>query len=225
MLVSFLMVNLDDSHLWHLKSFEESNKALFKSSHTQDSSLGEMLTMENSNRRSIQRPSKIDPLRRESEYFITSLSSCDILVVFIILLCYFSVMETMNHLYFLMGGDQLKACWYFQKLYRLPRSVREFMMLKVAEYHSRNEQWFTFDDQYYTQGVEVNGEMYPQFDMSRLPEEMQIYLPPLETVSPSTDSVRRAVKRIRLSSFTWAQTGGTVIPKNKIKLHLHFWHQ
>ena len=108
----------------------------------------------------------------------------------------------MNHLYFLMGGDQLKACWYFQKLYRLPRSVREFMMLKVAEYHSRNEQWFTFDDQYYTQGVEVNGEMYPQFDMSRLPEEMQIYLPPLETVSPSTDSVRRAVKRIRLSSFT-----------------------
>lgn len=110
-------------------------------------------------------------------------------------------METMNHLYYLMGGDQLKACWYFQKLYRLPRSVREIMMSKVADYHSRSEQWFTFDE-YFTVGIEVKGEIHPQFDMSRLPEEMQIYLPPLESTPPSTDSVRRAVKRIRLSSVS-----------------------
>lgn len=109
-------------------------------------------------------------------------------------------METINQLCYLMGGDQLKACWYFQKLFRLPRSIREIMLAKVAEYHSRNEQWFTYDD-YLHQGITVKGELHPQFDMSRLPEEMQIYLPPIESVSSSTDSVRRAVKRIRLSSL------------------------
>lgn len=74
------------------------------------------------------------------------------------------------------------------------------MLAKVAEYHSRNEQWFTYDD-YFNQGIHVKGELHPQFDMSRLPEEMQIYLPPVESVSSPTHSVRRAVKRIRLSSL------------------------
>ena len=110
-------------------------------------------------------------------------------------------MQTMNHLCFLMGGDPLKACWYFQKLYRLPRSVREIMMVKVAEYHSRSEQWFS-NNEYFADGIEVKGEVHLQYDMSRLPEEMQIYLPPLEPVSSSSESVTRAVKRIRLSSIT-----------------------
>lgn len=109
-------------------------------------------------------------------------------------------MESLNQLCDLMGSDQLKACWYFQKLLRLPRSIREIMLAKVAEYHSKNEQWFTYDD-YLSEGIHVKGELHSQFDMSRLPEEMQIYLPPIENGISPTDSVRRAVKRIRLSSL------------------------
>ena len=75
------------------------------------------------------------------------------------------------------------------------------MMAKVAEYHSRSEQWFSYEE-YFTDGVYVKGENHPQYDMSRLPEEMQIYLPPLEPVPSPTDCVTRAVKRIRLSSIT-----------------------
>ena len=172
-----------------------------------------MYKMEDINRRNMSRPSKIDPFRRESKYSRFSLSS--LLTCFNFdLVTFILVMETMNHLYFLMGGDQLKACWYFQKLFRLPKSVREIMMAKVAEYHSRNEPWFTFDDdEFFNEGMQVTGEMYPQFDMSRLPEEMQIYLPPLESVS-STDSVRRAVKRIRLSSCWLKSPIFKVIPLN-----------